>query len=145
MAPPLSKRKRLTLLPSPPAVEQHQIMVMTSLRAKMMKKSKRWLSSDWRKGGNLPPIYNAVCKGTIKPIHKNHLQCKKNDKTTWIKAVFTLSCINEAAQFVTTVIGDEPPTQMPVLRGLVNETATKATIKPLPPWCNVLLHFCQTF
>jgi hypothetical protein len=72
-------------------------------------------------------------KGTIEPIQKNHLQRKKNDETRWIKAAFTLSCINEAAQCVTTIIGDEPPAQMPVLRGLVNETATKATIQPLPP------------
>jgi hypothetical protein len=72
-------------------------------------------------------IYNAVFKGTIEPIQKFHLQCKENKETKQIKAAFTLPRLNEAAQHVATVIANSPPAQIPVLQGLVNETATKAT------------------
>jgi hypothetical protein len=72
-------------------------------------------------------IYNAVFKGTIEPIQKFHLQCKENKETKRIKAAFTLSHLNETAQCVATVIANKPPTQMPILQGLVNETAIKAT------------------
>ena len=68
-------------------------------------------------------IYDAVFKGTIEPIRKLHLQRKENEETKRIKAAFTLPRLNEAAQRVATVIAKEPPAQMPVLRGLVNETA----------------------
>jgi hypothetical protein len=70
-------------------------------------------------------IYDIVFKGTIKPIHKFHLQCKENEETKRIKAAFTLPHLNKAAQCVATVIAIKPPAQMPVLQGLVNETATK--------------------
>ena len=72
-------------------------------------------------------IYDAVFKGTIEPIRKFHLQRKENEETKRIKAAFTLPRLNEAAQRVATIIAKEPPAQMPVLRGLVNETANKAT------------------
>ena len=72
-------------------------------------------------------IYDAVFKGTIEPIRKFHFQRKENEETKRIKAAFTLPRLNEAAQRVATVIAKEPPAQMPVLRGLVNETANKAT------------------
>jgi hypothetical protein len=72
-------------------------------------------------------IYDAIFKGTNEPIQKFHLQRKENKETKQIKATFTLPCLNEAAQRVATVIANEPPPQMPVLQGLVNETATKAT------------------
>ncbi len=72
-------------------------------------------------------IYNAVFKGTIEPIQKFHLQRKENKETKWIKAAFTLPRLNKAAQCVATVIAKEPLAQMPVLRGLVNETTNKAT------------------
>ena len=72
-------------------------------------------------------IYEAIQKGTIEPIRKFHLQRNENEETKRIKAAFTLPRLNEAAQRVATVIANEPPAQMPVLRGLVNETATKAT------------------
>jgi hypothetical protein len=72
-------------------------------------------------------IRGAIFKGTIKTIQKFHLQCKENDKTKQIKAAFTLPCLNKAAQHVGTIIANEPPAQMPVLRGLVQETAIKTT------------------
>ena len=72
-------------------------------------------------------ILDALKKGTIEPIRKFHLQRKENEETKRIKAAFTLPRLNEAAQRVATVIAKEPPAQMPVLRGLVNETANKAT------------------
>jgi len=72
-------------------------------------------------------IYNAIYKDTIKPIHKVHLQRNKNEETKRIKAAFSLPRLNEAAQRMAAVIANEPPAQMPVLRGLVNKTATKAT------------------
>ncbi len=72
-------------------------------------------------------IYNAIFKGTTKPIQKFYLQSKENNKTKQIKAAFTLPHLNKAAQRVATVIANKPPVQMPILRGLVNETATKAT------------------
>jgi hypothetical protein len=72
-------------------------------------------------------ILGAIFKGTIKPIQKFHLQRKENDKTKWIQAAFTLPRLNEAAQRVATAIANEPPAQMPVLCGLVQETATKTT------------------
>ncbi len=72
-------------------------------------------------------IYNAIYKGTIKPIQKFHLQRKENKETRQTKAAFTFPHLNKAAQGVATVIAKEPPAQMPVLRGLVNKTATKAT------------------
>ena len=72
-------------------------------------------------------IYKAIYKGTIEPISKFHLQRNKNKETKRIKAAITLPRLNEAAQRVATVNANEPPAQMPVLRGLVNETATKAT------------------
>jgi hypothetical protein len=72
-------------------------------------------------------IYEAIQKGTIKPIHKFHLQRNENEATKRIKAAFSLPRLNEAAQRVAAVIANEPPAQMPILRGLVNETATKAT------------------
>jgi hypothetical protein len=72
-------------------------------------------------------IYNTVFKGTIKSIQKFHLQRKENKETKQIKAAFTLPRLNEAAQHVATIIANEPPIQMPVIQGLVNETATKAT------------------
>jgi hypothetical protein len=72
-------------------------------------------------------ICGAIFKGTIKPIQKFHLQCKENDETKWITAAFILPRLNEAAQRVATIIANEPPAQMPVLCGLVQETATKTT------------------
>jgi hypothetical protein len=72
-------------------------------------------------------ILKALNKGTIKPIEKFHLQCKENDETKRIEAAFTSPRLNEAAQRVATVIANEPPAQMPVLRGLVQETANKST------------------
>jgi hypothetical protein len=72
-------------------------------------------------------IYEAIYKGTVKPIRKFHLQRNKNEETKRIKAAFTLPRLNEAAQRVAAVIANKPPAQMPILRGLVNETATKAT------------------
>jgi len=72
-------------------------------------------------------IYEAIYKGTVEPIRKFHLQRNENEETKRIKAAFTLPRLNEAAQRVAAVIANEPPAQMPVLRGLVNETATKAT------------------
>jgi hypothetical protein len=72
-------------------------------------------------------IYDAVFKGTIKPIRKFHLQRKENKETKQINAAFTLQCLNKAAQRVAAVIANEPPAQMPILQGLVNETLTNAT------------------
>jgi hypothetical protein len=72
-------------------------------------------------------IYDAVFKGTIKLIRKFHLQRKENKETKKIKATFTLPCLNKAAQSVATIIMNEPPAQMPVLQGLVNEIVNKAT------------------
>ena len=72
-------------------------------------------------------IYEAIYKGTVEPIRKFHLQRNENEETKRIKAAFTLPRLNEAAQRVAAVIANEPPAQMPVLRGLVNETANKAT------------------
>ncbi len=71
-------------------------------------------------------ICDAILKGAIEPIRKFHRQHKENDETKQIKeAAFTLPRLNEAAQRVATVIANEPPAQMPVLHGLVHETATK--------------------
>ncbi len=72
-------------------------------------------------------ICGAVFKGTIKPIQKIHLQRKENDETKRINAAFTLPRLNKAAQRVATIIANEPPAQMPVLRGLVQKTAIKTT------------------
>ncbi len=72
-------------------------------------------------------ICGAIFKGTMEPIQKFHLQCKENDETKRIKAAFTLPCLNKAAQHVATIIANEPPAQMPVLCGLVQETAMKTT------------------
>jgi hypothetical protein len=72
-------------------------------------------------------IFDAIVKGTIKPIHKFHAQRKENDETKRIKAAFTLPRLNEAAKRIAFVIANEPPAQMPVLRGLVDESTTKAT------------------
>jgi hypothetical protein len=60
-------------------------------------------------------IYDAVFKGTIKPIRKFCLQRKENQETKQIKATFTLPHLNEAAQRVAVVIANEPPAQMPIL------------------------------
>jgi hypothetical protein len=72
-------------------------------------------------------IFDAIVKGTIEPIRKFHAQLKENDETKRIKAAFTLPRLNEAAKRVAFVIANEPPAQMPVLRGLVDESTTKAT------------------
>jgi hypothetical protein len=72
-------------------------------------------------------ILKALNKGTIEPIKKFHLQRKENDETKRIKAAFTSPRLNEATQRVATVIANKPPAQMPVLRGLVQETANKST------------------
>ncbi len=72
-------------------------------------------------------ILDAINKGTIEPIQKCHLQRKENYKTKRIKAAFTLPRLNEAAQCMATVIANEPPAQMPVLHGLVQETTAKLT------------------
>ncbi len=40
--------------------------------------------------------------------------------------MFTLPHLNEAAKRVAFVIANEPPAQMPVLRGLVDESTSKA-------------------
>jgi hypothetical protein len=72
-------------------------------------------------------IYDAAFKSTIKLIQKFHLQRKENEKTKQIKAAFTLPRLNKATQHVATLIANKPPVQMPILRGLINETATKAT------------------
>jgi hypothetical protein len=72
-------------------------------------------------------IYDAVMNGTVEPIRKFYLQRNENEETKRIKASFTLPRLNKAAQHVASVIANEPAAQMPVLRGLVNETATKAT------------------
>ncbi len=72
-------------------------------------------------------IYDAVIKGTIEPIRKFYLQHKENKEMKQIKAAFTLPRLNEAAQCVATIIANKTPAQMPILQGLVNETATKTT------------------
>jgi hypothetical protein len=72
-------------------------------------------------------ILDALKKSTIDPIEKFHLQRKENDETKRIKAAFTSPRLNEAAQRVARVLANEPPAEMPVLRGLVQETATKST------------------
>ena len=72
-------------------------------------------------------ILDALKKSTIDPIEKFHLQRKENDETKRIKAAFTLPRLNKAAQRVARVLANEPPAKMPVLRGLVQETATKST------------------
>jgi hypothetical protein len=72
-------------------------------------------------------IFDAIVKGTIEPICKFHAQRKENDEIKRIKAAFTLPRLNEAAKRVAFVITNEPPAQMPVLRGLVDESTTKAT------------------
>jgi hypothetical protein len=64
---------------------------------------------------------------TIEPIEKFHTQRKEYNETKWIKAAFTSPRLNEAAQRIATVIANEPPAEMPVLRGLVQETANKST------------------
>ena len=61
-------------------------------------------------------ILDALKKGTIEPIEKFHLQRKENDETKRIKAAFTSPRLTEAAQRIATVIANEPPAQMPVLR-----------------------------
>ena len=73
-------------------------------------------------------ILDAINKGTIEPIQKFHLQCKENNETKRIKAAFTLPHLNKAAQRMATGIANEPPAQMPVLRGLVQETTAKSTL-----------------
>jgi hypothetical protein len=72
-------------------------------------------------------ILDAINKGTIEPIQKFHLQRKENNKTRHIKAAFTLPRLNKAAQRVATAIANEPPAQMPVLCGLVQEMTAKST------------------
>jgi hypothetical protein len=72
-------------------------------------------------------IYDTVFKGTIKPIHTFHLQRQGNEETKRIKAKFTIPRLNEAAKQVASIIANKPPAQMPILRGIINETATKAT------------------
>ena len=72
-------------------------------------------------------ILNAINKGTILPIEKFHLQRRENDETKRIKAAFVSPRLNEAAQRVANIIANEPPAQIPVLRGLVQETAAKST------------------
>ncbi len=72
-------------------------------------------------------ILDAIKKGTIEPIQKFHLQRKENVETKRIKAAFTSPHLNEAAQRLATVIANEPPAQMPVLRGFVQETTAKLT------------------
>ncbi len=72
-------------------------------------------------------IFDAIVKGTIEPIRKFHAQRKENEETKRIKTVFTLPRLNEAAKRVAFVITNEPPAQMPVLRGLIDESTTKDT------------------
>ena len=72
-------------------------------------------------------ILDALKKGTIEPIEKFHTQRRENDETKRIKAAFTSPRLNEAAQRVARIIANEPPAEMPVLRGLVQETANKST------------------
>ena len=72
-------------------------------------------------------ILDALKKSTIDPIEKFHLQRNENDETKRIKAAFTSPRLNEAAQCVARVIANEPLAKMPVLRGLVQETAAKST------------------
>jgi hypothetical protein len=55
-------------------------------------------------------IFDAIVKGTIKPIHKFHAQHKENEETKRIKAIFTLPRLNEAAKCIAFVIANEPPT-----------------------------------
>jgi hypothetical protein len=73
-------------------------------------------------------IYDAIHKGTINPILKFHQQCNENDGARRIKAVFTSPRLSKVPQRVPSVIANEPPTQMPVLRGLVNKTTSKTTL-----------------
>ncbi len=70
-------------------------------------------------------ILDALTKGTINAIEKFHTQRKENDETKQIKAAFTSPRLNEAAQRIALVIANEPAAEMPVLRGLVQETAAK--------------------
>ncbi len=72
-------------------------------------------------------ILDAINKGTIEPIQKCHLQRKENNETKRIKVTFTSPCLNKAVQRVATIIANEPPAQMPVLRGLVKEATVKST------------------
>jgi hypothetical protein len=72
-------------------------------------------------------ILDALTKGTFDAIEKFHAQRKENDETKRIKAAFTSPRLNEAAQRIASVIANEPAAEMPVLRGLVQETAAKST------------------
>ncbi len=72
-------------------------------------------------------ILDALTKGTFDAIDKFHTQCKENNETKRIKAAFTSPRLNEAARRFLLVIANEPAAEMPVLRGLVQETAAKST------------------
>jgi hypothetical protein len=72
-------------------------------------------------------ILNAINKGTIEPIQKNHLQCKENNETKRIKAAFTLPRLNKAVHCIATKITNESLAQMPIFHGLVQETTAKLT------------------
>jgi hypothetical protein len=72
-------------------------------------------------------ILDALTKGTINAIEKFHTQRKENDETKRIKAAFTSPRLNEAAQRIALVIANKPAAEMPVLCGLVQETAAKST------------------
>ena len=72
-------------------------------------------------------IKNAIFKGTIEPIQKFHKQRNENDEAKRIKAAFTSPRLSDAAQRVASIIANKPAAQMPVLRGLVNETTSKST------------------
>ena len=72
-------------------------------------------------------IFDAIVKCVIEPIQQFHKQRIDNEEAKRIKAAITLPRLSDTAQRVAQVIASERPAERPVLRGLIQETASKST------------------
>jgi hypothetical protein len=69
--------------------------------------------------------FNTIVKTVIDPLEEFHTQRYKNDESKRIKSKLINISHNAAATRIATVLGNDPPSSQPILRGLVEETTMK--------------------
>lgn len=72
-------------------------------------------------------IFDAIMRCVIEPIHTFHKQRLDNEEAKRIKAAITLPRLSDTAQQVAQVVASERLIERPVLRGLIQETASNST------------------
>jgi hypothetical protein len=81
--------------------------------------------------GGHTTLYQLIMKtyvdSIVTPLEEFHAQLKRNSEVKRIKNAFNSAGLTDTAERVANIIGREPPSQQPVLWGLIDETTSKKT------------------